>query len=314
MAITIGSAAAPRWWNLDHAALDGFLANLRAWGATSAELVLHHGPADEQIARVHILEADWTEVIHRVHAAGLLCHVHAPLSPRFSLRRWRRARDGLQQAYLPILATADRIAQRQGHPCVLVVHGANEPDASATVNAAATVEFLQWAASLCDWQFPGVRLALELRRGNAASPAPDASRSDLVALIDRAGSDRAGICWDLGHDWENRLSEPGWSPIPHPAFLQRVIHVHAHDAGPDDAVHYPLVTGRVPVEEQSAALLASGYAGAVTLEIRYRYAAALGEPLAMLRASYERMLTAVGGRTAPPTPPERGHDRGNGSD
>lgn len=313
MAITIGSAAAPRWWNLDHAALDAFLASLRVWGATSAELVLHHGPADEQTARVHILEADWAEVIHRVHAAGLICHVHAPLSSRFSLRRWRRAHGELQQAYLPILATADRIAQLQGQPCVLVVHGASEPGTSAAANATATVEFLQWAASLCDWQFPGVYLALELRRRNVDSPAPDASRSDLVALIDRAGSARAGICWDLGHDWENRLTEPDWAPVPDPAFLRRVIHVHAHDAGPDDAVHYPLVAGRVPIEEQSAALLASGYAGSITLEIRYRYAAALGEPLAMLRASYARMLAAVSGRTVPPTPPERGNDQGNNS-
>ncbi|MER3487033.1 MAG: hypothetical protein C4345_14710, partial [Chloroflexota bacterium] len=60
MAILLGSAAAPRWWDLDPAQLDAYLARLLSWGATSAELVLHHGPADEQTARVHITQADWS--------------------------------------------------------------------------------------------------------------------------------------------------------------------------------------------------------------------------------------------------------------
>ncbi|MER3485360.1 MAG: hypothetical protein C4345_04650, partial [Chloroflexota bacterium] len=123
----------------------------------------------------------------------------------------------------------------------------------------------------------------------SAAPTLDASRAGIVSLIERVASPKTGICWDLGHDWENRLTEPNWQPIPSSAFLSRVVHVHAHDAGPDGAVHYPLVTRRVPIDEQVAALRANSYAGAITLEIRYRYAAALGEPHAMLQASYERM-------------------------
>ncbi|GIW04656.1 MAG: hypothetical protein KatS3mg059_1276 [Thermomicrobiales bacterium] len=294
MAILLGSAAAPRWWDLDPARLATYLARLRSWGATSAELVLHHGPADEQTARVHIMQADWSEVIRRFHAAGLVCHVHAPLTPPFSLRRWHTERHALQQVFLPILAAADQIAQRQGSTCVVVVHGANHPAAGEAANGAATIQFLEWAASHCERELPGVLLALELRRARSDAPMLDASRAGIVSLIERVASPKAGICWDFGHDWENRRTEPNWQPVPSPAFLSRVIHVHAHDAGPDGAVHYPLVTHRVPIEEQVAALRATGYAGALTLEIRYRFAAALGEPHAMLQASYERMRQLLG--------------------
>jgi sugar phosphate isomerase/epimerase len=294
MAIVLGSAAAPRWWDLDLAQLDAYLARLRSWGATSAELVLHHGPADEQTARVHIVQTDWSEVIRRFHAAGLICHVHAPLTPPFSLRRWHTERHDLQRLYLPILAAADQIAQHQGSTCVVVVHGANLPEAGEAANATVTIQFLDWAASHCERELPGVMLALELRRARAAAPMLDASRTGIVSLVERVASQKIGICWDLGHDWENRLTEQNWQPIPSPAFLSRVIHVHAHDAGPDGAVHYPLVTHRVPIDEHVAALRAYGFAGAITLEIRYRYAAALGDPLAMLQASYERMRQLLG--------------------
>ncbi len=289
MAILVGSAAAPRWWDLDHANLEDYLARLRSWGATASELVLHHGPADDQIVRVHILEPDWRNVAERFHAAGLICHVHAPLAPRFSLRRWADEREALERDYAPILAEAERIAQRQGESCVVVIHGANRPVVAPEANATATVEFLQWAAERCDREFPSVRLALELRRADGAKPPPDASRSGIIELVERVGSARVGICWDVGHDWENREREPDWTPAPGDEFLLRVIHVHAHDAGPDGTVHYPLVTGQVPIAEQISSLLAAGYAGSITLEVRYRFAAALGDPLEMLEASFRRL-------------------------
>jgi sugar phosphate isomerase/epimerase len=293
--ITLGSAASPRWFGMSAAGLDEFVPLLASWGATSTELVLHHGPHDERIARVHILESDWRAVGDRFLAEGITCHVHAPLDPRFSLRRWRSDRRSIERGYSPVLQEAARLAERQAAPCVVVVHGAADPGVTDADNRKATAEFLTWAADRCDRDWPGVRLAVELRRSlGGGQPQWDADRTSIVDLVGACDSERVGICWDCGHDWENRDVERDWSPVPPERFLRHIMHVHVHDAGPDGAVHYPLTTGRVPIPSQVDALRRHEYRGAVTMEIRYRHAAACGDPLDMLRRSYERLTRLIG--------------------
>jgi sugar phosphate isomerase/epimerase len=140
----------------------------------------------------------------------------------------------------------------------------------------------------------GARIALELRHAKpGTAPWLDTSRSGMLEIVGPFLPKSIGICWDLGHDGENGRSERDWRPAPPRDFLDRVIHVHAHDAGPDGAVHYPLTTHRVPIAEQVHALIGHGYTGSITLEIRYRYAAALGDPWEMMRRSHERMTTMI---------------------
>src|SRR4051794_660715 len=112
----VGNAAAPRWYELNEARLDQYVAFLVGVGATSDELVLHHGPMDSRGRRVHILEPDWLCVAAKVQKAGIVCQVHASLDRRFNLSRWRNERSDLQAEYLLLLDAAVRIGDRQDSP------------------------------------------------------------------------------------------------------------------------------------------------------------------------------------------------------
>lgn len=295
MTIRVGSAASPRWWGVALTGLDDFIARLHSWGATHAELVLHHGPADDAIARVHILEPEWSEVSNRVIAAGMTCSVHGPLHPRFSLRRWRPSRAEIEAGFLPVLAHAQSIAQAQGEACVVVIHAANERGQGPAINRNSTLDFLAWASELIATRFPDVGIAVELRHSEDASgDRVDTSRSGILDLVAGAESRSIGICWDFGHDWENSPTEPDWTVEPSAAFLDRVIHVHAHDAGPNTLVHYPIASGKVPILRMLAALRRAAWSGAVTLEIRYRYASELGDPHDQMRRSYFAIRSMIG--------------------
>jgi sugar phosphate isomerase/epimerase len=108
----------------------------------------------------------------------------------------------------------------------------------------------------------------------------------LLSLVEPFDDRYAGICWDVAHDWENDLSHGRAITEPDASFLARVAHVHIHDSAPDGSVHYPLGDGGVPWRGHLATLASAGYAGSVIMEIRYRYALAVGEPWHVLRDSY----------------------------
>lgn len=284
MAIFLGSAAAPRWYDLSMARLDVYVEALLRWGATGMELVLHHGPADDRVARVHVLDADWAHVVARYHVAGLHLSTHNSLDARFAVDRWRDDPDGLMLDAGRLLDCAAAIAERQGAPVAFVVHGARPGVGDDGVEV--TLQYLARAAQHVAGT--GVRIALELRRQlDPQRTGADGSRAALMKTVRRLGSPQVGICWDLGHDWENGRDDPAWQPIPEADFLALVNHVHVHDAGPDGPVHFPLTQGRVPFTRQLPALLEHGYAGAVTMEIRWRYAASLGAPWDLMAASYD---------------------------
>lgn len=295
MTIRIGSAGAPRWYDSSLTRLEEYVEQLVAWGATSTELVLHPGDADERTARVHVVEQDWLPVFERYRARGIVCHVHAPLHPRFKIDRWRDDRLGLQSDLMPVLDAVAEFAQRQGEACVLVVHGGSGEPAAAEESTAA---FLNWAADELQRRDAGCLLAVELRRPRSVNDAGfDRSRHALSAFVDGLGIDCVGICWDFGHDWEGRRFDPAWRAQPELAFLRRVNHVHVHGAGgPDDAVHFPLQSGRVPWPDQVDALLRARFSGAMTLEVRYRFALAMGEPWNVLGESYALLRSALDGR------------------
>jgi sugar phosphate isomerase/epimerase len=287
LGIRIGNAASPRWYDQSLARLDEYIDALVDWGATSTELVLHRGEADEQTARVHVLEEDWFPVFERFLARGIVSHAHAPLHPRFKLDRWRSDPLGLGADFLPVLDAVARFAERQGAPSVLVVHGASG-DAPAAAETSAS--FLSWAAKELEQRSAGASLAVELRRPRVSGDAAfDRSRTALEVFLRRLCEDRVGACWDIGHDWEGRKLNPVWNEQPEDEFLALVSHVHLHDAGDhDEAVHYPLKANRIPWRSLLRPLTGRGFDGAITLEVRYRFARAMGDPWTMLGDSYAR--------------------------
>jgi sugar phosphate isomerase/epimerase len=288
----LGNAAAPRWWEQDPARFDQYLKFLVGAGATSIEFVLHRGAIDPRGGRVHVLENDWLPFARQAQSLGLACQLHASLDRRFDLSRWPNDRTGLQADYLPLLTAARQIAGGQAMPVAYVLHGtssASDPNDDGDEGAK---QFFDWAAN--ELAGAGVVLCPELRPARDPSDRRwDRSRASLakfVAELDHLG---VGICWDLGHDWENRRLDADWSAIPDEAFLSRVRHVHLHGIGSDGALHQPLGAGGVPWAAQLRALADRGYGGAATLEIRYRYALAVGEPWTVLAASYRRALEAI---------------------
>lgn len=283
--VRLGSAASPRWFDLSRERLDDFIDALVEWGATATELVLHAGEADEQTARVHILESDWDEVSRRFQRRGVVCHAHAPLSARFKLDRWTDDRTGLQAAFRPVLEAVNRFSARQPEPSVLVLHAPSGPPESA---ARAAREFALWAAERLE--ATGASLAFELRRPVGRGDRRfDRGREQLAAFVAAIGHERIGICWDVAHDWQSSATDPDWTAEPEAAFLRRVCHVHVHGAGVFEGagdVHFPLQSGTVPWRRMLSPLIAAGYHGAVTIEARYRYARAVGEPWPVLRESF----------------------------
>ena len=286
--IRLGNASAPRWYGSKLENLDGYIESLVGFGATSTELVLHHGPSDERNASVHVQQPDWQATVDRLLSHGLHCDLHASLAPSFSLRRWQLESRRLQALYRPLLRFGERVAAQSGSPIVVVIHAANAFEVPADINARATTEFLEWALEESGARDGGLRLAIELRHDPEKHAARfDADRAMLRRFVEQFDSDRIGICWDIGND----LQQAKWkdmAPVPPGSgFLAQVIHVHAHGQGPGGDMHYPMLSSREPAAQWLGLLPGAGYSGSVTLEIRYRLAAARGNPIEILGKSFQ---------------------------
>lgn len=293
MTLLLGNSGAPRWYQGGPEQLDAYLAHLQACGATSTEVVLHHGPADERTARVHLLQRDWDRVLGRYRAAGIAVQVHVSLDPRFATQRWLNAPDDLKREYAPVLGVLGDLAADQGR-VVLVLHGAGDPAWSREENYAATLGLLRWLAEEVA-RLPGDALVgLELGATRAHRPTAVArSRAEVLALVKEVDAPQVGICWDVAHDFTNAETEPGWTPVPDDDFLARTVHLHLHDVDADGEAHYPPVLGRVPYPTQLAAVAAARPLPSITMEVRWRCAARLGEPWDLLAASYRQVWDAI---------------------
>jgi sugar phosphate isomerase/epimerase len=284
----VGSASSPRWYRGTVSGLAAYLSHLRGWGAGAAELVIHHGPANEQVRFVHVIEQDWNATFAQYHARGIDCHAHASVAPSFRLEGWHSDASFVRAQYMPLLAFCARMAQRQGRAVTMVVHGAGDTKATLASNQDATRGFLAWAEGEILRLGGGVRIAVELLRARGADDVHASSgRARVLDLVHDCDPALVGICWDMEHDWFNGLRDPAWTPRPGDTFLDRVIHAHVHDAnGETLANHYPLVFNTVPYDAMTPLLVAHGYDGPLILEIRYRHALSLGDPIHWMGESY----------------------------
>lgn len=284
----IGSASSPRWYRGTVSGLAAYLSHLRVWGAGAAELVLHHGPASEQIRFVHVIEQDWNATFAQYHARGIACHAHASLAPGFRLDGWHADAASVRAHYVPLLAFCARMAQAQGRAVTMVVHGAGDTRATLASNQDATRRFLAWAEHAIPRLGGGVRIAVELLRARGVGDVHASSgRARVMDLVRDSDPALVGICWDMEHDWFNGLRDPAWTPRPPGEFLDRVIHAHVHDAnGETHANHFPLIFNTVPYDAMIPLLIAHGYDGPFILEIRYRHALSLGDPIHWMGESY----------------------------
>jgi sugar phosphate isomerase/epimerase len=286
LTILLGNSGSPRWYLDPDRSFAAYLDRLVEWGATSTEIVLHHGAFDERTARVHVIEPDWRTTIRAYRERGIAVQFHVSLDQRFATARWRRERDELRGEYQPVLRLLTEVAAEQQR-LVLVLHGAADPLATLEENQDATVGLLDWLSDEFSTQSLPAFAAIELgaaKPGRKSSAAR--SRASVSEIVERVGSERVGICWDAAHDIENAAAEEGWTLIPSERFLLRVVHTHLHDIGDDGLAHYPLLVGKVPFAAQLEAVAKVGPLPSLTMEIRWYCASQLGDPWMMLSDSY----------------------------
>ncbi len=297
MIIRIGNSGSPRWYDAPDRGFEAYLDHLVEWGATSAEIVLHHGPYDERTARVHVLDPEWLSTVRTYQERGIAVQIHVSLDARFATARWSDDRQGLTSEFEPIIELAEEIAELQERLAV-VIHGASDPQASVSQNEDTTAGLLDWLATAITTRTLPAFAALEL---GAFKPdretAAARSRASVMSVVTKVDSDRAGICWDLAHDYENAANEPRWTVDPAEDFLRRVVHVHVHDVDDDGLAHYPLLLGSVPFREQLEALTRLGHLPSMTMEVRWLCASRLGDPWEMLGRSYEVAWRTLDGLT-----------------
>ncbi len=293
--IRLGNASAPKWFGLRAANVDAYVDQLISFGASSTELVLHHGPSDERNERVHIQEHDWDTVASAFQARNLHCNLHASLAPAFSLRRWAFEPRRLQAVYRPLLRFGAELVQRYGTSRVLVLHAANAKEKATEQNAQATAEFLEWALEESTALGGGLHCSIELRHdGELTRERFDTDRAMLKRFVASVGDERVGICWDIGNDLQQSMLYKVAAFPPDHSFFSVVNHVHAHGRSAYGDMHNPLGPTDVNVIQYLEALAAANYSGSVTLEIRYRLAAAQGNPMEVLGRSYRLASDALG--------------------
>ncbi len=293
MIIRLGNSGSPRWYDAPDRGFEAYLERLVEWGATSAEVVLHHGPYDERTARVHVIDPQWQATVRAYQGRGIAVQIHVSLDARFATARWRVDREGLTREFEPIIGLASEIAEMQERVAI-VIHGAADPTAPLLENEDATTGLLEWLSSEITRRKLPALAAVEL---GAAKPGRETaaarSRSSVLRIVRKVDSKRVGICWDMAHDCENATSERDWSVDPGDDFLNNVVHAHLHDIGDDGLAHYPLVLGKVPFVEQLGCLSRIGPLPSMTMEVRWYCASRLGDPWEMLGGSYDVIWAAI---------------------
>jgi sugar phosphate isomerase/epimerase len=285
MARVLGNSGAPRWYDCDLERFPQYLDHLLSCGATAAEIVLHNGEADEFTSRVHVLRPDWERIITGYRDRGLSLTVHGPLSPEFSPKRWRDEPHTTISRYRPILQQVAEVAIDQ-NGTTLILHAAADSAETLAENERTTAAFLATIAEELERWTDNVTVAIELRAyRESRATAAATTRDSVLRVVDQSSHPNVAICWDVAHDLESRiaLGQP-WDE-PDDVFLQRVLHVHLHDLGPNEEPHYPPLVGRVPLE---SALHRLENVPAV-MEVRWRMAERLGHPWEVLRQSYEEV-------------------------
>jgi sugar phosphate isomerase/epimerase len=270
--IRIGPAAAPRWFDQDLSKFEQFLDLIVAAGGSAIEFVVLPGTGTEELGRVHLLDPDLPAAVDLAHARGFTINLHAPLPSEYRMSEWANDRIGYNSRFASVLNMVTRVEAGQATPPILVMH-------AAAGMPALTAEFLLELLAKLSESGSDARLSLELRsRSTADDDRFDRDLALLAEFVSGLNSERVGICWDIAHDWENggRITQLT------PSVLDVINHVHLHDSRGASDVHGPLGYGVIPWQGAIRQLVDAKWEGAVTLEIRYRYAIERGDPWRVL--------------------------------
>lgn len=283
--IRFGPAAAPRWFDQDLTRLPRYLDLIAAAGGRAIEFVVLPGAGSLELGRVHVLERDAPAAIEMAQARGLIVNLHAPLPPSFRMSQWGKDERAYRSRFAPVIETLSRTARGQEVSPLLVMHAAaNEPDV-ATGFLSQLLEDLSTTAATA-------RISVELRaRSGTEDDRFDRNLYTLAEFVSGLSEERIGICWDVAHDWENT----GHISRLTPDLLALINHVHIHDSRLSGEVHAPLGVGSVPWRLAIQQLSNADWQGAITLEIRYRYATERGDPWTVLTHNLMQVRATLAG-------------------
>jgi sugar phosphate isomerase/epimerase len=251
-----------------------FLEPLQAAGLTALEFTLH--ATDRHWPRFEPQIAACAEL-------GLTLCFHAPYLPPYTLVGFSEDQEAAIRAdYEPMLDLAARYG-----PTAVVVHGPGSETRSREALVADTVAFFQWAVP----HYPQLTFTLENLVYKPKLDRIGEDRAEMLQIAHEVDHERFGFCWDMGHDIMDERPVSGLTP----EWIGLVRHVHVHDVNRENHDHYPLVHGRVPYNEWLTALLATGFEGIVSLEIKGHQLAHLGRDRVreLLRLSVERVVQAL---------------------
>ncbi len=132
-----------------------------------------------------------------------------------------------------------------------------------------TINFIKQLNDLIlDRDYP-VNLALENQRSKGLND-PGLSLTDLVDIVKSIDSSILGICWDMGHSYANLLTDKNLYPrLADNSFVEKIIHTHIHDLGPDGRTHWFFKENKVPIKEYITLLNETGYNGIYNLELSF---------------------------------------------
>lgn len=291
--IRFGPAAAPKWFDQRMDLLESYFDHVVAHGASSIEFVVHGGRPGEEAERVHLSRPNWSPAVAAAQSRGLEVHLHAPLTPKHRIGRWAAERIALAELFTPIVDFLLEIEAGQTRPPVLVLHGATVPETSNLSGEAVTAEFVTWMAHEIQNRSSNAQMAIELRlRAVGQSERFDHQISALTEFVSGLEIPALGICWDIA----NHLASHEVGPLPSETELRYINHIHLHDRHPTGGgLHAPLGTTGLPWKAAIRSLQDAGWSGAVTLEIRYRYALDRGQPWNVLGASLDRLSSLLRG-------------------
>jgi sugar phosphate isomerase/epimerase len=283
--IRFGPAAAPRWFNQDIPRFRKYLDLIEAAGGTAIEFVVLPGQGTEELGRVHLLPQIAIQAIAECHKRGVQINLHGPLTGEFRLSQWATEPESLQSRFRPVFDVIEAAESGQETPPVVVLHAADD-------SSEITADFLAWLSEELEKRKSRAKLSLELRaRSGPTDERFDRSLTSLVPFLSQHDLPRAGICWDVAHDWENG----GQITALTPEMIRAINHVHIHDRRSDGEVHAPLGRDGVPWQDAISMLTAAKWTGSITLEIRYRYAMEQGEPWNVLEESLRAFQVALAG-------------------
>ena len=157
---------------------------------------------------------------------------HAPFAELSPCAIDPKARELTRERYMQAVRTAKKLGISD-----VVIHGGFIPHVyfpEYFVN-----ESISFWKNFIEDTDPGVRIAIE----NVMEPGPEM----LVKIVDSVGSERLGLCLDVGHA---NCSVSSTAPIEWlRAMKGRLFHLHLHNNTGGEDIHAPLGSGIVPMED-----------------------------------------------------------------